>query len=147
MYLWMGLLPYFLLMSVAGKSESITSKMGKEYCGYIHFQPAATGTSKQLLHRVVVGPSPVGFFLSFWFRMMTFEGLEMLRWDYITDYPKVLFSLESFWTAADSVPCKAFSGTNPLGFCPHRCIPGMPCTGLRKIIWQPPVRSMNFIHN
>lgn len=44
----------------------------------------------------------------------------------MTDYPEVLFSPEPLWMAADSVPIQAFGGTNPQGFCPHHCIPGMP---------------------
>lgn len=34
--------------------------------------------------------------------------------------------------AADSIPIQAFGGTNPLGFCPHHCIPGMPAQAFAR---------------
>lgn len=51
----------------------------------------------------------------------------------MTDYLEVLFSGEAFWPAADRSHV-ALGGMNSLGFCPHHCIPGMPFTGLSKII-------------
>lgn len=65
----------------------------------------------------------------------------------------------NYWLASGSVPTggilvshsflpfKALGGMNSLGFCPHHCIPGIPFTGLSKIIWQLPVRSTNSLHN
>lgn len=100
-----GLLPRFPLVSVVGKSGSITPYIGRKSWKRPFAARQGSKPADWLPHLAShyrasqASQDPMGVVLSIWFPGITFEDPALLRWYWITDYPLVLFPPEAFWSS------------------------------------------------